>query len=118
MHDELEPFSVDVHDLDTLIFFQQFAQLGNVDVHGTAVEVIVVAPDGAQGGLSVEHIVAGFAEQVQQLSFFGRELFLLFFQMQDARNRFVADASDLLCFFVFVFFFTAAFGFKIFGLPL
>ena len=44
---------MDVNDLDLRIVLQVLAQLGDVDVHRTGIEVVVVDPDGLQGKVAL-----------------------------------------------------------------
>ena len=61
-HPEDEAAAVEVFDLDAGILFQEFAQLGDIDVHGAGGEVIVVLPDDFQGLRSGKQGVFMFAQ--------------------------------------------------------
>lgn len=56
---------MDVHDLDVGIFFQVFAQLGNIHIHTSAVEISITAPDLLQRYFTWQQIVLMLAEHVQ-----------------------------------------------------
>ena len=56
--DELVTLAVDVDDLDGGVGLEVLAQLGDVDVHGAGVEIVVVDPDGLEGVVALENLVA------------------------------------------------------------
>ena len=62
---------MDVDDFDRGVFFEMLAQLGDVDVHRTGIEVIVVNPDSLEGIVALEDFVDMGAQQAQQLRLLG-----------------------------------------------
>ena len=48
LHPKDKATAVEVFDLDAGIFFEELAQLGDVDIHGAGGEVVVVLPDHLQ----------------------------------------------------------------------
>ncbi len=65
---------MDVDDFDGRVILEMLAQLGDVDVHGAGVEVIVVNPDGLEGEVALEYLVDVCAEQAEQFRLLGSEL--------------------------------------------
>ena len=53
------------------------AQLGDVDIHGAGIEIVVVDPDGLQGEVALQDLVGVAAEQGQELVLLRGELGLL-----------------------------------------
>ena len=43
---EFVSLAMNVDDLNLIVSLQMLAQLGDIDVHGTGIEVVVVNPDG------------------------------------------------------------------------
>ena len=72
-HNHFEAFPVDVEDLDAFIGFEVTTQLCDVDVHGTSVEIVRIAPNRFQGIGALKQIVAVLAQQEEQLVFLGRK---------------------------------------------
>ena len=62
---------MDVDDFDGRVVFEVLAQLGDVDVHRTGIEVIVVNPDSLEGIVALEDFVDMGAQQAQQLRLLG-----------------------------------------------
>ena len=76
---------MDVDDFYLVVVLEVLAQLGDIDVHGACVEVVVVDPDGLQCKVALEYLVGVAAKEGEQLVFLCGELCLL-----------VADGEELL----------------------
>ena len=74
---ELIALTVNVDNLNLRIVLQVLAQLGNIDVHGAGIEVVVVYPDSLQGEVALQNLIGMRAEQSQKFVLFGRQLGLL-----------------------------------------
>ena len=61
-HNHFEAFPVNVEDLDAFIGFEVTTQLCDVNVHGTSVEIVRVAPNRFQGIGALKQIVAVLAQ--------------------------------------------------------
>ena len=70
---EPEAIAVDVYDLHAAVFFQIFAQFGDVYVHAAAVEVGVAAPYALQRQFAWQQVVLVFAQHQQQFIFLRRK---------------------------------------------
>ncbi len=57
LHDKFIPFSVDIDDFNVFFILQMFAQLGDVNIHASGIEVIVINPDGFQGEVAFKHFI-------------------------------------------------------------
>ena len=68
---------MNVDDLDLGIVLQVLTQLGDIHIHRTGIEVVVVDPDGLQGEVALQDLVGVTAEQCQQLVLLRGELGLL-----------------------------------------
>ena len=64
---------MDIDNLYVLVVFEVLAQLCDVDVHGTGVEIIVVDPDGFECVVALQHFVHVNAEQAEQFALLGGE---------------------------------------------
>ena len=73
LHHQPEPVPMNIYDLDLGVFFQVFAQLGNIYVHTAAVKIGIAPPDALQGLLSRQKVIHVFAQHFQQLVLFGRK---------------------------------------------
>ena len=62
-NDEFVALTVDVDDLHLVIVLEVLTQLGDVHVHRTGVEVVVVDPDGAKRIITLQNLVSVRAEQ-------------------------------------------------------
>ncbi len=68
---------MDVDNLNLRIVFQVLAQLGDIHIHGTGIEVVIVNPDGLQGEVALQDFVGVRAQQGQQFVLLGGQLGLL-----------------------------------------
>ena len=68
---------MDVDYLYLIIVFQMLAQFGDIHIHRTSIEIVVVYPDGLQSKIALEYLVAVGAEQGQQFVLLGSEFGLL-----------------------------------------
>ena len=68
---------MDIDNLNLRIVLQMLAQLGDIDIHGTGIEVVVVNPDGLQGEVALQDLVGVRAQQCQQFVLLGGQLGLL-----------------------------------------
>ena len=71
--DEFVAEAVDVHEFDAGVVAEVFAEFGDEDVHAAGVEVGVVAPDEAEGGLAFEDFALLLAEEAEEVGFAGGE---------------------------------------------
>ena len=55
--DELIALAVNIDDFNLVIILQVLAQLGDVNVHRTSVEIVVVYPDGLQSKVALQYFV-------------------------------------------------------------
>ena len=76
---------MDVDDFYLVVILQVLAQFGDVDIHRTCVEIVVVNPYCLKGKVALQNLIGMAAEQCQQFVLLGGELCLL-----------VADAEKLL----------------------
>ena len=83
--DEFVAFTMNVDNLNLRVVFQVLTQLGDIHIHRTSVEVVVVNPDGLQGEVALQNLIGMRAEQSLQLVLLGGQLGLL-----------LADAQQLL----------------------
>ena len=83
--DEFVALAVYVDDFDGRIVLEVLAQLGDVDVHGTCVEVVVVDPNGLERIVAFENFVDVSTEKAEEFGFLSGEL-----------GDFVADEEHLL----------------------
>ena len=75
--DEFVALSVDVDDFNLRVVFQVLAQLGDIDVHRTSVEVVIINPDGLQGEVALQDFVGMRTEQGEQFILLGGQFCLL-----------------------------------------
>ena len=52
--DEFITFTVDIDDFNLWVILQMLAQLGDIHIHRTGIEVVVVNPDGLQGEVALQ----------------------------------------------------------------
>ena len=74
---QLIAFSVNVDNLNRIVFLQMFTQFGDINIHTTCIEVIIINPDSLQGKVTLKNLVCMSTQQTQQLRFFGCQLGLL-----------------------------------------
>jgi hypothetical protein len=55
--DEFITFTVDIDDFNLWVILQMLAQLGDIHIHRTGIEVVVVNPDGLQGEVALQDLV-------------------------------------------------------------
>ena len=48
---------MDVDDLNLRIIFQMLTQLGDIDIHRTGIEVVIVNPDSLQSEVALQDLV-------------------------------------------------------------
>ena len=75
--DEFVSLAMDIDDFNLWIVLEVLAQLGDVDIHRTGIEIVVVDPDGLQSKVALQNLVGMRAEQSQQFVLLGGELTLL-----------------------------------------
>ena len=68
---------MDVDDLNLRIVLQMLTQFGDIDIHRTCIEIVVVNPDGLQGKVALQDLISMTAEQCQQLVLLRSEFSLL-----------------------------------------
>lgn len=61
--DELVALAVYVDDLNLRIILEVLAKLGDIDIHGAGIEVVVIDPDGLQGKVALQYLVGMAAEE-------------------------------------------------------
>ena len=71
---QLKPFAVHIEQLHGRIILQVFPELGNVNIHASAIEIIIILPDRLQCEIAVEQIIHIEAKQLEQLGFLGGQL--------------------------------------------
>ena len=62
---EFVALSVDVDDFHIGVIFEETAEFGDVDVHGTCLELSLFHPDGAKGIVALQNVVGILAEECQ-----------------------------------------------------
>lgn len=85
--DELVALSVDVDDFYAVVSLEVLAELGDIDIHGARVEIVVINPDGFQCEVTLQHFVGVCAEETEEFALFGGEF----------RLGFSAGKNLLLC---------------------
>jgi len=68
---------VNVDNLNVWIILQVLAQLGDIDIHRTGVEVVVINPDGLECEVTLQYLVGMAAEEGEQFVLLGLEHCLL-----------------------------------------
>ena len=69
---------MDIDNFDGLVFFQVLTELGDIDIHTTGIEIIVINPNGLQGKIALQNFIGMCTKQSQQFRFLGSQLGLLF----------------------------------------
>ena len=54
---EFVALAVDVDDFNLWVILEVLAQLGDVYIHTTCIEVVVIDPDGLQGKVALEYLI-------------------------------------------------------------
>ena len=75
-HNHLETFSVNVQDLDAFIRLQMTPQLCDVNIHGPAIEIVGVSPNGLERVGAFKQVVSVLAQQKEKLIFLRGEALL------------------------------------------
>ena len=75
--DEFVSFTMYIDNLDLFVGFQMLTQLGDVNIHGAGIEVVIINPNGLQSKVALQDLIAVRAEQSQQLVLLGGKLSLL-----------------------------------------
>ena len=70
-NDEFVTFSVYVQDFNIFVALQMLAKFGDIYIHASGIEVIVVNPNGLQGKVALQHLVGVLVKQGKQLTFLG-----------------------------------------------
>ncbi len=68
---------MNVDNLNLWVILQMLAQLGDIHIHRTSIEVVVVYPDCLQGKVTLQNLIGMRAEQRQQFILLGGQLSLL-----------------------------------------
>ena len=71
---QLITLAMNIDDFDTWIILQVLTQLGDVNVHRTCVEVIVVDPYGLQGEVTLQDFVGMSAKETEEIAFLRGQL--------------------------------------------
>ena len=85
---------MDVDNLNLGIILQMLAQFGDVDIHRTGIEVVVVDPDGLQGEVALQDLIGVAAQQGQQLILLGGQLTLLVAQAEQLLLGIEGELTD------------------------
>ena len=93
---EFVTLAVDVDDLNLRIVLQMLAQLGDIDIHGACIEVVVINPDGLQCEVALQNLVGMLAEQCQQLFLLGGQLGLLVTYAQQLLLRVEREVANVV----------------------
>ena len=72
--DQFVSLTVDVDDFHVLISLEVLAKLGDVDVHRTGVEIVVINPDSLQRIVTLQDFVGMSAKKSEQFALLGRQL--------------------------------------------
>ena len=57
--------SVNIDNLDRFIFFQMLTQFGDIYVHATCIEVVIVNPDSLQCKVTLQNLIGMRTKQAQ-----------------------------------------------------
>ena len=68
---KLVTLSMDVDDFDAWIILQVLAQLGDINIHRTRIEVVVVNPDGLQGEVTLQNLIGVRTKQSEKVALLG-----------------------------------------------
>ena len=74
---ELVALTVDIDDFYLVVVLEMLAQLGDVNVHGAGIEVVVVDPDCLECEVALKYLVGMAAQKREQLVLLCGELCLL-----------------------------------------
>src|SRR5690554_7686421 len=75
LHNQLVAFTVYVQNFYCGLVFEVFTQFGNVNVHASGIEVVVVHPNGFQGKITLQYFVGVVAEQFEELRLLGGQFY-------------------------------------------
>lgn len=100
--DQLIAFSVNIDNLDRIIFFQVLTQLRNIHIHTTGIEVVIINPDSLQSKVTLQNFISVRTKQSEKFRFFGSQLRLLAFCSQNLFLSIESKLTDLvdIAFFV------------------
>ena len=71
---ELVALSMNVDDFDAWVILQMLAQLSDINVHRTCVEVVVVNPNGLQGEVTLQDLIGMSAKKTEEITFLRGQL--------------------------------------------
>ena len=54
---QLVAFSVNIDNLDRIIFFQMFTQFRNIHVHTAGIEIVIINPDSLQSKVTLQDFI-------------------------------------------------------------
>ena len=78
------------------VIFEVLAQLGDIDIHGTRIEVVVVYPDGLECQFALQHLVGMLAEEREELALLGGEFGLLITPHEELVLGVEGEGSELV----------------------
>ena len=89
---QLISLSVNVDDLNGFIILQMLTQFGDVHIHASGIEIVVVNPNGLQSKVALQNIIGMSTKQAQQFGFLSCQLSLLF---SDSKNLLLSIEGKL-----------------------
>ena len=90
--DQFVTLTMNIDNLNLRIVLQVLTQLGDVDIHGAGIEIVVVDPEGLQGEVALQDLVGVAAKQGQQFVLLGSQ-FTLF--VAQAKQLFLGVEGEL-----------------------
>ena len=93
---ELIALAVDIDDLYLVVFLQMLAQLGDIHVHRTGVEIVVINPDGFQGKVALQDLIGVTAEQGQKFILLRSEFGLLLTDTEQLLLGVEGELTDMI----------------------
>ena len=93
---QLISLAVDIDDFNLVVVLKVLAQLGDVDVHGAGVEIVVVNPDSLEGEVALKNLVGMAAQECEQFVLLCGELSLLVAYREQLLLSVEGEASDVL----------------------
>ena len=93
-----KPVALAVHvvDLHIGVILEVLAQLGDIDIHGTRIEIVVVYPDGLECQFALQHLVGMLAEEREELALLGGEFGLLITPHEELVLGVEGEGSELV----------------------
>ena len=76
-NNQLISLTVDIDDFNLVIILEVLTKLGDVNIHGACVEIVVINPDGLQGEVTLENLVGMASEKGEKFILLGGQLGLL-----------------------------------------